>query len=318
MNFKNDDNLFDSVSNCYDYTEEEYYYIIDDSYNYDDGYDHELYQAKKKKNRIMSVAAVLFVLNIAGTVLFCSNDMKTIKASTAGTANYASVPTKKPVEIKEEEVPLAVEEDVEPTPTPTPEMLEHLKQYYDENNDLIGWLTIDGTPINNPVMFTPDNQDYYLDKDFYGNYLKAGTLFIDANSQIGADESNIIIYGHNMKNQTMFGSLKKYANYDYYQEHKYITFDTLYETGKYEVMVSFYAKILQANDQSFKYYKFTRATCADGYQIFLDNVFDKALYKTAITKDMCKFGQGDRFITLSTCSHHTENGRFVVIAKKVE
>lgn len=210
-----------------------------------------------------------------------------------------------------------VENSLPPTPAPTPTpkvMLPELVEHYNKNNDLIGWLKIDNTPINNPVMFTPQDPEFYLNKDFNKNKTVAGTLFIDANSKISTPNTNIIIYGHNMKNDTMFGSLSEYANKSYYEKHKMITFNTLYETGTYEIFGAFYAKVLKKSDKtSFRYYRYYGASTEEEFNTFVNYVKSVRQYDTGVEP---KFG--DRFITLSTCSYHVANGRFAVVARRVE
>ena len=217
----------------------------------------------------------------------------------------------------EKKVDTSVQNSVAPTPMPTPTpkvMLPELVEYYKKNSDLIGWLKIDNTPINNPVMFTPNDPEFYLNKDFNKNKTVAGTLFIDANSQISTPNTNIIIYGHNMKNDTMFGSLSEYANKSYYESHKTISFNTLYETGTYEVFGAFYAKVLKKSDTtSFRYYRYYGASTEDEFNQFVNYVKSVRQYDTGVEP---KFG--DRFITLSTCSYHVANGRFAVVARRVE
>ena len=210
-----------------------------------------------------------------------------------------------------------VKETVTPTiiPTPTPKvMLPELVEHYEKNNDTIGWIKIEGTPIDYPVMFTPDDNEFYLNRDFDKNDSKAGTLYIDVNSQISTPNTNIIIYGHNMKNDTMFGSLSEYANKAYYDAHPTITFNTLYEKGTYEILGAFYAKVLKKSDTtSFRYYKYFGAETEEEYNTFVDYVKSVRQYDTGVETKY-----GDRFITLSTCSYHVDNGRFAVVARLKE
>ena len=110
-----------------------------------------------------------------------------------------------------------------------------IRNLYEKNNDLIGWLKIDNTNIDYPVMYTY-GLDYYLYKDFYKNYFKAGSLFIDKNNVINPRDINIIIHGHNMKNKTMFHDLINYKDENFYNEHKKIIFYTLDEHLKVRYM----------------------------------------------------------------------------------
>ncbi|MBE5934164.1 MAG: class B sortase [Lachnospiraceae bacterium] len=231
----------------------------------------------------------------------------------------AGVIVVKKVLVDDVEKEVAVQEEVKPTitpvPTPTPKvMLPDLVPYYEKNQDTIGWLKIDGTPIDYPVMFTEGDNEFYLYRSFDKADNKEGTLYIDANSQISTPNTNIIIYGHNMKNDTMFGSLSEYANKSYYDAHPTITFNTLYEQGTYEILGAFYAKVLKKSDTtSFRYYKYFGAETEEEYNTFVNYVKSVREYDTGVETKY-----GDRFITLSTCSYHVENGRFAVVARLKE
>ena len=121
----------------------------------------------------------------------------------------------------------------------------------------------------------------------------------------------IPLYGHHMKNETMFGTLPKYADKEYWEQHKTICFDTLYEHGEYEVISAFYGKAIAKGDTGFRYYQYTDLTDPAVFDEYMEQVNAAAIYDTGITAEY-----GDELITLSTCSYHTENGRFVVVAKK--
>ncbi|MBQ9234461.1 MAG: class B sortase [Lachnospiraceae bacterium] len=182
-----------------------------------------------------------------------------------------------------------------------------------ENNDFIGWLTIAGTEIDYPVMQTMDDEEYYLHRDFDKNYNGNGTLFVDTSADVSRPSDNMIIYGHNMKNGKMFHDILKYEDEDFYKEHKYIQFDTIYGDGKYEVIAAFRTEIYDENYAGFKYYTFFDAGLSEEFDSYVSecrqrtpyNIFESAVY-------------GDKLITLSTCAYHADEGRFVVVAKKIE
>lgn len=202
--------------------------------------------------------------------------------------------------------------------TGSDENIRVLKKYsilYQENNDFIGWLTIEGTRINYPVMYTPDDCDYYIHKDFNKNYSFAGCLFIDTSSVATGDDitDNVLIYGHNMKAGTMFHDLLKYEDEDFYKEHKYIFFDTVEELGTYEVIGAFRTEIFDINDTAhYHYYDFFDAETEEDFDEYVSFVKSSTGYTTDSTAEY-----GDRLITLSTCAYHTDEGRFVVVAKKI-
>lgn len=202
---------------------------------------------------------------------------------------------------------------VEPTEEPKV-MLPELVDYYNKNQDLIGWLKIEGTKIDNPVMFIEGDNEFYLNRDFDKKESIYGTLYIDGVSKISTPNTNIIIYGHNMKNGTMFGSLKQYRNKSYYDAHPTITFNTLYEKGEYEIFGAFYAQVLKKSDTtSYRYYKFFEATNEEEFNEFIQYVEKVRQYDTGVRPQY-----GDQLITLSTCSSHVENGRFAVVARRIQ
>lgn len=191
-------------------------------------------------------------------------------------------------------------------------VLPEYQEMYDNYDHFYGWLKIDGTKIDDPVMYTPWFQDYYLDKNVDGKYYQPGTFFIGKESMFYSQNNNIIIYGHNMKNQTMFGSLKKYRNKSYYDTHKIIHFDTVEEKADYIVIAAFYARVLYVNEEGFRYYRHHYFANKEEFDYYIENINNMSLYDTGIDVEY-----GDSLITLSTCSYHTQDGRFVVVAKKM-
>ncbi len=186
------------------------------------------------------------------------------------------------------------------------------KNIYIKNKDFIGWITIDDTEIDYPVVQTLDDEEYYLRRDFEGNYNIAGTLFLDRQSSYKLPSDNMIMYGHHMHDGTMFKELLKYEDEDYYKEHKYITFDTINGNATYEVIAAYRTQIYSEDSNEFKYYEFHNALSAEDFNDFIDN--SKKL--TPYTID-CSAKIGDKLLTLSTCAYHTTNGRYVVIAKRI-
>ena len=190
--------------------------------------------------------------------------------------------------------------------------LEEINKLYKENTDLYGWLIIDGTNINYPVMYTP-NTDYYLYRDFYKNHFIAGSLFIDKNNSIKPRDTNLIIHGHNMKNKTMFHDLVNYKNKAFYEEHKKIILYTLNEKEEYEVISIFKSKIYDNEEKVFKYYDFYNANNDNEYNYYIDNIKKLNIYDNNFDIDI-----NDELLTLSTCEYSFKNGRMVVIAKKIK
>ncbi len=182
---------------------------------------------------------------------------------------------------------------------------------YKKNPDLFGWLRIEDTSVDYPVMYTPEEPEYYLHRSFDKTYSSSGVPFLAADCYEGC--GNYLIYGHNIKRGSMFSVLLSYEDQSFWQKHPIITFDTLYEHGEYEVLAAFYSKIYPEDEKDvFRYYQYTDLTDKTIFEEYLNQTEDSALYDTGI-----KASYGDTILTLSTCAYHTENGRFVVVAKKI-
>ena len=132
-----------------------------------------------------------------------------------------------------------------------------------ENADCIGWLSIDGTNISYPVMHTPNDPQKYLRRSFYGQYSQSGVPFLD--SRCSTNGSNLIIYGHNMKNGTMFADLKKYLNTDFLKAHRVVRLETA--DGVFLFTVT---EVLKTNTADPWY---DRISCEDGRRLLLSTCY---------------------------------------------
>ena len=192
------------------------------------------------------------------------------------------------------------------------EILEEYQTLYNKNKSLIGWLKIDDTNIDYPVMQTVNNE-YYLDHNYSQEYDKNGSLFLDKDCDIVHRNTNLIIYGHHMKSGKMFGNLNKYSSQDYCKKHSTIRFDTIYEKGTYEVMYVFRSRIYNEDEIVFKYYQFLDAASEKEFTSNMQEMAALSLYDTGVTASY-----GDELLTLSTCDSSETDGRFVVVAKKIK
>ena len=190
-------------------------------------------------------------------------------------------------------------------------VLEKYKKLFSQNKSLIGWIKIDDTNIDYPVMQTVNNE-YYLDHNYNQQYDKNGSIFLDKDCDITKPGTNMIIYGHHMKSGKMFGNLKLYSNKAYYDEHPIIQFDTIYEEGRYQIMYVFRSRIYNEDEIVFKYYQFFDVATPEEFDSNMSEMAKIALYDTGVT---AKYG--DKLITLSTCDNSEQDGRFVVVAKKI-
>lgn len=192
-----------------------------------------------------------------------------------------------------------------------PPVLEKYRALYQENGDLVGWLSIEGTDIDYPVMQREDDE-YYLHHDFYGEESRYGCLYVKGQADVDTPGTNFIIYGHNMKDGSMFGDLDLYRKESFWREHPRISFDTLYEERTYEIIAVFRSRVYQPEEDVFKYYQFYQADNQEEFSWFYENIKELSLYDTGVTAAF-----GDTFLTLSTCAYHVEDGRFVVVAKAI-
>lgn len=204
----------------------------------------------------------------------------------------------------------------EPTPTPepteVPPMLEAYESLYRRNHDIFGWITIEGTKVDFPVMHTPRDPEYYLHKSFNRTYAYSGVPFMDGACFIGC--GNYIIYGHHMKNGTMFAPIVGYAEEAFWEEHPLIYFDTLYEMGTYEIVAVFYSRVFQPEETDvFRYHWYPDLRDPAVFDEYIEQVRAAALYDTGVDVQY-----GDQLLTLSTCEYTVKDNRFVVVARKIE
>lgn len=188
--------------------------------------------------------------------------------------------------------------------------LAKYQELFSQNNEMAGWIAIDGTNINYPVMYTPDSPDFYLKRSFEKEYSDYGVPYIAEHCSPFEPSDNVIIYGHHMKNGTMFTGLMDYESKKFYENHRIVHFDTLTETADYEVIAVF--KTTVYDDTGFKYYLFANAETEEDFQAYIDECKALSLYDTGVTAEY-----GDKLVTLSTCEYSRTNGRLVVVAKKV-
>ena len=210
--------------------------------------------------------------------------------------------------VQNETPPADEPQETEP-PQPEQTAFEKYAAVYEQNSDFVGWISIDGTNIDYPVMQTIDNLNYYLKHSFEKQYSDYGVPYVQENCDLEFSD-NCVIYGHHMNNGSMFADLCKYADEDFYRAHKTIRFDTLSGFGEYEVIAAF--KTVAYSEQGFKYYHFVNADSAEDFDAYIAKCKGLALYDTGVTAEY-----GDKLITLSTCEYSRQNGRMVVVAKKI-
>jgi sortase B len=200
-----------------------------------------------------------------------------------------------------------VPEDASPAEAEGTSILPEYAPLYEKNSDLVGWMTIDGTPINYPVMQTPDRVDYYLHRSFEKKESSHGCLYVRESCDVFAPSDNLTIYGHHMKDGSMFASLDKYRKMEFWEEYPEIQFDTLYNRQTYTIFAVF--KTTASVGEGFMYHRFEDAEDEAEFNQFVSTCKKLSFYDTGITPEY-----GDKMITLSTCEYSQDNGRLVVVA----
>lgn len=262
-------------------------------------------------------AAVVLIIRQVKDYVQTSESMDDLRASADAVQSENTAPDSGETPLPESVEPSSeepVSESPQETTEQTPEsVVNPYRDSFLANSDMAAWLQIPDTKIDYPVMWTPEDEEYYLRRGFDGNRNKNGCLILDTDSSLEPLTTNLIIHGHNMKSGTMFGTLTDYGEESFFQEHRSISLYTKECQRNYEVIAVFYSQVYKKSDQVFKFYKFFQADTAEEFDYFYQNIKSLSLYDTGVTAEF-----GDCFLTLSTCAYHVENGRFVVVAKETE
>lgn len=179
-----------------------------------------------------------------------------------------------------------------------------------QNSDFAAWLHIDNTNINYPVMLTPDEPEYYLHRAFDKTSSQSGTPFIGAGGSL--DSNLFIIYGHNMKNATMFGTLDWYTEKGFWEKTPAISLTTVTEHRTYEVFAAVETRVLYEEEAGFRWYDLSGELTEEAFDKLTAWLSENALYDTGIVP-----AYGEQIVLLSTCSYHTKNGRFLIAARRI-
>ena len=204
---------------------------------------------------------------------------------------------------------------------PSPEEIEQellaqkLLQYAELatfNPDFVGWIKINNTKIDYPVLHTPSNEEYYLHRNFEKEYSASGTPFLSADNTLEADNEQIIIYGHNMRNGTMFSDLLFYKKQTFWEENPYIYFDLLNSEDNYKIFAVFEMDVETGNGH-FPFYEHTTFENKELFDAFLNEVTNLSLYDTGVVPTY-----GETILSLVTCDEYSGSDRIVVMGVKKE
>ncbi len=271
-----------------------------------------------KKAKTIAACAGALVLIGAGVITYTVTRKDNEEPVSQSVAEVTEAPTEAPT------VPLY---DYVPSEEG---MTERAKMLLKKNKDVVGWIRIPNTDVDYPFVRDPgaipagkdyyggeayEENSYYLDHDLDGSFLRCGTLFMDWRDRFGADEDdqseNIIIYGHNMANNTMFGSLRRYRqDFDFYEQAPFVQLSSNYRDYDY-VICGFL--ITSGNWYSdFLYWNMEELDNEKEFKEFMDTVHARQMYDTGVD---VKYG--DKLVTLSTCYADEDNSRFIIVARRL-
>ena len=279
-------------------------------------------KAKSKKTNLIIyfLLTILIVLSVIYIINFFSlkqeaksqsNLLNTITEEIAQNISEEKVKENNGEVIKKNEETVEQEEIDEQKEEP--ERMLQVKQLQEQNADIVGWLEIENTNINYPVLQGTDNS-YYMTHNYKKEKSKNGSIFLDANYNWNISSNNLLIYGHNLGNGMMFQELLKYEKQSFYKKHPNIRFTTADEDAEYEIISVFKSRVYYKSERNvFRYYYFINSKSEIEYNDFVKNAKNASLYPIDATANY-----GDQLITLSTCSYYVEDGRFAVVGKRIE
>ena len=247
---------------------------------------------KRKKNKLLNVMLIVFALLFAVSAGMLAKNIIQGQKEQAVFDNLATPMDNTDMSLTEEER--------------TAILFEQYAKLKEQNPHYIGWLNIEGTKLDYPVMHTPDDVEYYLRRSFDGSYAVSGTPFVGYGCTV--DSRLAIIYGHHMNNGTMFATLHNYKDKSFWEKHKEFRFDTVDQLRTYEIVSVFYTEI--GVEGNFDYYNYSGDVSDADFDTYVQNIKALSMYDTGV--DVTADSQ---LVTLSTCSYHHENGRFVLVAK---
>lgn len=275
----------------------------------------------KKKNmfrKIVLCIALIVFLASAGSILYrmyqykhsrdAFNDLRNAAQVEISEEAQKDTQNKKGNQTKKEQKKSSETENSKENITPKEENKKRQEKVSDWNNDYYGWLRIDGTNIDYPVMYTPKDPEHYLRRAFDGSDSISGTPFLDGYHVKGS--INHLVYAHNMNDGSMFADLLKYRDDSFYKNHRYIRFDTSDGAGIYEIFSFFEVDI--TNPNTFRFYNFSNINDENTFNRYVKACKSLSAYDTGVTSQY-----GDKLLTLSTCADASAQYRTVVVAKKV-
>lgn len=249
---------------------------------------------KKTKKKITVVLIVLIVAAVAVTLYFYYRpEIETVLPEWTTEAPASAT--------QEEETTVPAEYD----------------DYYAQNNDFVGWIKIDGTKVDYPVVQTSDNS-YYLNHNFEKEYEGRGSIYMDKDCDPETLDTNTVLYGHNWLDTTMFSQLVKYSDFDFYKEHPVIEFNTRFEMHHWKIFAVFIATASASEDNGYVFNYIYPHMGGVNYEGYMEELQKRSLYDTGVDVN-----ENDKFLTLSTCTREVDTDsyradcRIVIVARMV-
>lgn len=187
----------------------------------------------------------------------------------------------------------------EPLTVPT-----EYEEYYQKNNDFVGWIKIDGTHIDNPVLYSGNNS-YYLEHNFEKEYYKQGSIFMDMDSSPMLEYTNTVLHGHNWLNTTTnFSELPQYSDIEFYREHPIIEFNTRTEMHKWKIFAVIITSADPKEDNGYVFNYLYPKMYGQNFEGFMSEINKRTIFRTGIDVN-----ESDKILTLSTCTREADKGK---------
>lgn len=268
---------------------------------------------KKKLLRLTALISILVLLICAVRLLFYSAEALRLRSENNKLKSMIGESSVSLSEDLETGRPITVSDSTPSLVTPEEKtVLDKYKSLYEINPDIVGWISVENTKIDYPVMQTIYDEEFYLHRNFYKEDSKNGLPFMDSRCITRLPSTNLIIFGHNMKSGDMFHDLLKYEKKSFYDNHKYIRFDTIYEEALYEIVAVFRTRVAYKDENTFRFYNFLQADSEEEFYDYYNTIRSMSLYETD-----AEAVSSDYLLTLATCEYSVEDGRFVVVARKI-
>ena len=234
-----------------------------------------------------------------------------VPAATAAPVQTPEEVPDAPTLSQEPEIPEGLVAVTHPTTGETVWMRPEFEALFAVNPEIVGWITVADTKIDYPVVQSSQgNTDYYLTRNFYRKKDAHGCIYAREACDVLLPSDNITLYGHRMNNGSMFGDLGKFKKQSFWESHRTFRFDTLYQTGTYEILAVFQTQA--GTEESFRYHLFVDAESPEVFDAYIAACKELALFDIGVEAEY-----GDQLLTLSTCDYHEDNGRLVVVAKRI-